>query len=326
MRPTDSDGITTVDTVLLGRPGLCAAYLLREHDRAAIIDCGTALAAPRLMAALQQQGLQPEQVDWLIVTHIHLDHAGAAGALLQQLPNARLVVHPRGAAHLIDPGKLIAGATAVYGEQHMLANFGHPLPIDPARVIEASDEQIIELNGRPLLLLDTPGHASHHICIVDQRSGGIFSGDTFGLSYPPLDTAAGPFIYPTTTPVQFDPPRLHRSIDRLMAQQPRRFHLTHYGTLDASQKLSDDLHQQIDTLVSIAKRLEFRLAAGEPREQQLRIELRAAAGQALRQHGCTLSDAAIDDILHMDVTLNAQGLEVWLQRRARRRENGSGSQ
>ena len=323
MRPADSDGISTVDTVLLQRPGLCAAYLVREHDRAAFIDCGTALAAPRLMAALQQQGLRPEQVDWLIVTHIHLDHAGAAGALLQQLPNAKLVVHPRGAAHMIDPGKLIAGATAVYGEQHMLANFGHPLPIDAGRVVEAADGQVIDLNGRPLLLLDTPGHASHHICIVDQRSGGIFSGDTFGLSYPALDTAAGPFIYPTTTPVQFDPEQLHHSIDRLVAQQPSRFHLTHFGPIAASQRLSDNLHRHIDTLVAIAKKLEFTQPPGETREQQLRLELRAAVGQAVQQHGCTLSDTEVGDILDMDIALNSQGLEVWLQRRARKRDSGS---
>lgn len=321
MRPADSHGISTVDTVLLGRTGLCAAYLLREQDRAAIIDCGTALAAPRLMAALQQQGLQPEQVDWLIVTHIHLDHAGAAGALMQQLPNARLVVHPRGSAHMIDPGKLIAGATAVYGEQKMLADFGLPVPIDPERVIEAADEQTIDLNGRPLQLLDTPGHASHHICIVDPRSGGIFSGDTFGLSYPALDSPAGPFIYPTTTPVQFDPQQLHHSIDRLMAQGPKRFHLTHYGTVSASIRLSDDLHRHIDTLVDIAKAQEFRLPAGDSREKKLRSEIRAAAEQAIRQHGCTLDTAAIDAVLGMDVALNSQGLEVWLQRRARRRED-----
>ena len=322
MRPADSDGISTVDTVLLGRAGLCAAYLVRERERAAIIDCGTARSAPRLMAALRQQRLQPDQVDWLIVTHIHLDHAGAAGTLMQQLPNARLVVHPRGAAHMIDPGKLIAGATAVYGEQHMLANFGHPLPIDPDRVIKASDEQVIDLNGRPLQLLDTPGHASHHIGIIDPRSGSIFSGDTFGLSYPTLDSPAGPFIYPTTTPVQFNPEQLHRSIDRLMAQQPRRFYLTHYGAVAASQTLSDDLHRHIDSLVSIAKEQEFRWPPGEQREQRIRKQIRKAVQGALQQHGCTLDNAAIDDILHMDVALNSQGLEVWLQRRARQRDNG----
>ena len=321
LRPADSDGITTIDTLLLDRPGLCAAYLIREGDRAAFIDCGAALSAPRLLAALQQQGLHPEQVDWLIVTHIHLDHAGAAGTLLRQLPNAKLVVHPRGAAHMIDPSRLIAGATAVYGEQYMAANFGQLLPVDAGRVVEAVDEQVIDLNGRPLLLLDTPGHANHHICIVDQRSGGIFSGDTFGLSYAALDSPAKAFIFPTTTPVQFDPERLHQSIDRLMAQQPQRFHLTHFGPIAASQSLADDLHRHIDGLVHISEQLEFSLPAGDTREQQLRADIRTRVDQALRRQGCTLSAAAIGEVMDMDIELNSQGLEVWLQRRAKRREH-----
>jgi len=312
------DGIVTIDTGLLDQPQLCAAFLIHHQGHAAFIDCGTSLALPRLLQALQQQQLRPEQVDWLIVTHIHLDHAAGAGALLQQLPNARLLVHPRGAPHMIAPSKLLAGAAAVYGEQRMTRMFGAMLPVDEQRVVEAQDGQQVQLGDRMLQILDTPGHALHHICISDPHSGAIFTGDTFGLSYRALDSVQGAFVFPTTTPVQFDPEALHRSVDRLMAQQPERFYLTHYGAIAASPALRDDLHRRIDGLANIA--LDAEAIAGPHREQTIRSRMEHYLIDELHAHQCPLPDTRIREIIDMDLHLNAQGLEVWLQRRARQRE------
>src|SRR5262249_7769502 len=154
----------------------------------------------------------------VLLTHVHLDHAGGAGLLLQSLPNARAVIHPRGARHLIDPAKLIAGSIEVYGEQKFRELYGDIVPISQERVWIAEDGLRVTLGGsRELELIHTPGHALHHYCIVDRAAQAIFSGDTFGVSYREFDTARGEFIFPTTTPVHFDPVALHGSVDRLMS-------------------------------------------------------------------------------------------------------------
>ncbi|HEX5305969.1 MAG TPA: MBL fold metallo-hydrolase, partial [Dyella sp.] len=190
---SNEHGIHTIDTGFV-RQQFDAAYLVVEGDRAAFIDCGTNYAVPRMLAALDAAGLTPEHVDWLILTHVHLDHAGGAGELIAQLPNAKLVVHSRGARHMIDPSQLWAGASAVYGEAVMDETYGRLRPIPAERVVEAPDGHVVHLAGRPLLCIDTPGHARHHITIYDERANVCFTGDTFGLSYRELDTDKGPFI------------------------------------------------------------------------------------------------------------------------------------
>ena len=316
----NDQGVVTIDTGLLNHQHIAAAYLIHADGHAAFIDCGTSWAVPRLLAALKQQRLTVAQVDWLIVTHIHLDHAGGASALLDQLPNARLLVHPRGAAHMIDPTRLVAGATAVYGEQLMRRNFGSLAAIDPDRVVSGADQQVVDIGGRQLRLLDTPGHASHHFCIVDEQGQGIFTGDTLGLSYRALDSANGAFVFPTTTPVQFDPDALRRSIDYVMAQQPRRLYLTHYGEIAASPDIAADLQRRVSDLADIAIAAE---SLTTDREQHIRAELEKYLLAELRDHGCPRSPTEVADIMGMDLSLNAQGLEVWLQRRAKRQQGWS---
>jgi glyoxylase-like metal-dependent hydrolase (beta-lactamase superfamily II) len=311
--PDYKHNIVTIDTGLNGKDDLAAAFLLWSGDHAAFIDCGTSLAVPRMLAALDRQGFAPNQVDYLIATHIHLDHAGGAGALMRHLPNARLIVHPLGSRHLLDPAKLIAGATAVYGTRTMAANFGDILPVDPERLDEATDQQVIDLNGRRLRLLDTPGHARHHLCVIDEQSRSIFTGDTFGASYRCFDTDQGAFIFPATTPVQFDPPALHHSMDRLIAERPLRWYLTHYGVVDATPKLAADLHRRVDGLVAIAESVGSNNRQG--REQRLFQAMQDYLIDELRAHGCSLPSGRIIELMTMDLELNAQGLEVWLQRR-----------
>ena len=200
-------GIHVVDTGF-HRDRFDAAYLMVHGGQVAIIDTGTNHAVPRLLATLAALGLATDAVDWVIPTHVHLDHAGGAGLLMQQLPSARLLVHPRGARHLIDPSALWAGATAVYGPEEMARSYGELVPVAAERVDTSHDGMTVTLAGRPLLLADTPGHARHHHCVWDAASRGWFTGDTFGLSYREFDTARGAWIVPTSTPVQFDPPAL----------------------------------------------------------------------------------------------------------------------
>ena len=302
-------GIHTIDTGFV-RPHFDAAYLIVENGRGAFIDCGTNHSVPRMLAALDQAGIGAADVDWLILTHVHLDHAGGAGELIAQLSNAKLVVHPRGARHMIDPSVLWAGASAVYGEAVMETTYGRLRPIPAERVIEAPDGHIVDLAGRPLLCIDTPGHAKHHLSVYDERANVCFTGDVFGLSYREFDTVNGPFILPTTSPVQFDPDALHTSIDRLIALKPAAMFLTHYDRVEHVDKLGADLHVQIDAMVALAR------AADDRRDRHAALvaaltDLYAARAEA---HGWTQGRGALVQLLHMDIELNAQGLAVWLDR------------
>ena len=303
-------GIHTIDTGFV-RPQFDAAYLLVHAGHAAFIDCGTNHAVPRLLEGLAATGMQPSQVNWLILTHVHLDHAGGAGELMAQLPNARLAVHPRGARHMIDPSQLWAGALAVYGADVMENAYGRLRPVPAERVVEAPDQFVIDLGSRLLRCLDTPGHAKHHMAIYDEYARACFTGDTFGLSYRELDTAKGPFILPTTTPVQFDPEALHASIDRLLALKPEAMYLTHYGRVENVEHLAVMLHDLIDAMVKLARHADD----GAPnRHSRLATGLADLYATRLAEHGWHGGRAALMHWLGTDVELNAQGLGVWLDR------------
>ncbi|MDT8364623.1 MAG: MBL fold metallo-hydrolase [Nitrosomonas sp.] len=317
MMPTDFQAVPAVTDYATGisvidaqyhRPGRAAIHLVVENGVAALIDTGTRFSVPGVMAVLAQKNIAPEQVAYVFLTHIHLDHAGGASEFMRQLPNAQLVVHPRGAAHMINQVKLVAGVMAVYGEAAFRRMYGEIEPIAAERVVEAPDETIIELDGRPLLLLDTPGHARHHYCIHDARSESIFSGDTFGVSYREFDVSGLEFVFPTTSPVQFDPQAAHASIDRLMALQPRQAFLTHFGRIEHLEHHATQLHELIDAFVRIAREA----SAHSERHAGMVAALNTLLLQKLAVHGCTLSTATITSLLQTDIELNAQGLAIWL--------------
>ena len=314
MAPTIIDydyGISTIDVEFV-RPNLAASHLIVDSGEAAFVDVGTSYSAPVLLNALATKGLAREQVRYVCVTHVHLDHAGGAGELMRHLPNATLVVHPRGERHMVDPSKLMAGTIAVYGEETTRRLYGDIPPIPQQRVHAVADNEGLELGQRTLRFLDTPGHAYHHYCVYDESAAAVFSGDTFGISYRELDTAKGAFIFPTTTPIHFDPEAAHGSIDRLLSLAPRAIYLTHFSEVTELQRLGADLHADLDAFVAIA---EASGADGEDRAVRIRTALRGYLGERLAGHGCALSDDRVDDVLNMDLQLNAQGLEVWLERR-----------
>ncbi len=303
-----SDGVFVIDTGF-HRPMFDASFLLVESGRAAFIDTGTNFAVPRLLATLANLGLAPSAVDYVIPTHVHLDHAGGAGLLMQSLPNATLLVHPRGARHMIDPQALYQGALAVYGQAEMDSAYGSLVAVPAERVQATADGMTVHLGGRPLLIIDTPGHARHHHCIWDERSRGWFTGDTFGLSYREFDTAQGAWIMPTSTPVQFEPEPLRNSIQRLLAREPDWMYLTHYGRVGDVRRLAGLLFEQIDAMVTLA--LAQRGASG--RHAALKAGLTQRCREQLERHGLQNIDAGIAG-LALDIELNAQGLGIWLDR------------
>ncbi len=303
------NGIVAIDTEY-ARPLQDASHLIIDGGRAAFVDTGTNNSVPLLINALWQRDLDVADVDFVFLTHIHLDHAGGAGLLMQALPNARCVVHPRGALHMADPAKLIAGTEAVYGVEQTREMYGDIQAIDQDRLVIAGDEQWFELNGRKMQALYTEGHALHHYCLSDPVSRGVFTGDSFGVSYRELDTAAGAFIFPTSTPTHFDPDAAHVSVDRIMACKPKQLYLTHYSRVRDLDRLAADMHAGIDAYT------EMTLAAKDADDPYAMIL--AAMSDYLktraRDHGFVGDDETLHSILEIDIVLNTKGLVFWLQR------------
>ncbi|GAB4037097.1 MAG: MBL fold metallo-hydrolase [Rubrivivax sp.] len=304
-------GIHAIDTGFQ-RPRFDAAYLVVQDGRAAFIDTGTNFAVPRLLGLLDALGLPREAVDHVIPTHVHLDHAGGVGTLMQALPRATLWVHPRGLRHMVDPSQLYQGALAVYGRAAMERDYGTLVPVPAERARPTADGMVIELAGRPLLVADTPGHAKHHHCLWDEASRGWFTGDTFGLSYREFDTARGAWIVPTSTPVQFEPEALKASVERLLARDPACMYLTHYSRVTDVPRLGALFLSLLEETVQRARRL----APGAGRHAALCEMLRDLYISSLQAHGCQADNRQIIEWLTVDVELNAQGLAIWLDRAA----------
>lgn len=306
-----NDGITAIDTEY-ARPLQDASHLIVEGGVAAFVDTGVNSSVPLLLDALGQQDLDVGDVAILFLTHIHLDHAGGAGLLMQSLPNARCIIHPRGERHMIDPAKLVAGTEAVYGKQETREIYGEILPIDAKRIDVAGDEQWFELNGRAMQTIYTEGHARHHYVLHDPQSRGVFAGDSFGVSYRELDTAAGEIVFPTTTPVHFDPPEAHKAVDRIMGCEPQQVYLTHYSRVRNLDRLAGEMHEGIDAYVAMARKHQ-----AEPnRAEALQASMFEYFVQRLMDHGYSGDREMVRSTLGIDLDLNVQGLEVWLDRQA----------
>ncbi len=305
------DGIHAFDSGY-GRPMLDAIHLIEDEGQVAIVDTASKGCVPRILEALAELGRRVEDVAYVLLTHIHLDHAGGAGALLRELPRAQLVVHPRGARHMADPAKLWAGTVAVYGEDQAIALYGELVPVPSARIVEAVDGRRLPLGSREIEVFDTPGHARHHVCYHDTRARAFFTGDTFGLSYRELDVDGRQAIWPTTTPVQFEPEAMHASIDRMMACHPKAMYLTHFSRITDLARHAADLHRLIDAHVAVAE-----AAEGEGKALEHNIEAgltRLLFDEAARQ-GWTLPPGELLAVMRMDVELSAQGLACWLRSR-----------
>lgn len=302
-------GISAIDAEYY-RPGLAAIHLIVEGSTVALVDTGTYFSVPGVIEILHQRNISLESISYLFLTHIHLDHAGGAGEFMCCFPNAKLVVHPRAVRHMVDPSRLIKSAMAVYGEENFRRMYGEIRPVDASRIIEATDKFSLKMNGRTLLFLDTPGHARHHYCIFDETSRSFFTGDTFGVSYREFDVNGIEFVFPTTTPVQFDPLAAHHSLDRIMSYDPQYAFLTHYSRIGNLAHHAKVMHELIDAYVTIARNISIQRSDGD-------ISLVKRLGELLTQrikaHGCTLSQDKIHDLLSMDVNLNAEGLKCWLE-------------
>lgn len=308
------DGIFTIDAHYV-RPGRASSHMIIENGKAAFIDVGTTLSKDYLLDAVRQNGLTPDDVQYIIVTHIHLDHAGGAGILMQECPNATLVVHPKGARHMIQPEKLIQASIDIYGKETFQRLYGEIPPIPENRVMTVDDCGTIDFQGRKLEFLDTPGHARHHFCVWDETSDSFFTGDTMGLFYHELQVVGRPpFLIPTTTPAAFEPERLIESMNRLLSYKPKRFYLTHFGPVDYHPESVQSLIDLISGHAAIGKET-------EPLEDKaIEEKITSLLIQAYRNHTGSNDDCSwIGEFLQNDIALNASGVRVWAER-SRQRE------
>lgn len=296
-------GITCLDADYVA-PGTACFYLLESAGEYAVVETGTSRSLDNLEVLLEERAIDPDRIRYVIPTHVHLDHAGGAGAMMAAFAGAQLLVHPRGARHMIDPAWLVDAAKAVYGEELFGALYGEVLPVPASRVREMADGDTVELGGRALEFRHTEGHARHHLCVWDERSRGWFCGDMFGVCYRGLRLPAGDFLLPSTTPTQFDPDAYAGSLALLESYAPQRLYLTHFGALAFSAAKRRLLAEQVETYRDLA------LGAGDDAAALEELLMRDAL-QRLRAFDPALDETAMRDLLRFDMQLNAQGLVHW---------------
>ena len=304
-----NDGIYCIDARYIC-PGNACCYLIVEDNEIAIIETGTAFTAEGIDEALYSLGLRKEMVRYIIPTHVHLDHAGCAGVLMQKYTDAQLVIHPRGARHMVNPDKLIAGSKAVYGNRKFRELYGEVVPVPEHRTITMKDKDKLYLKKRILEFRHTPGHADHHFCIWDQVSHGWFSGDTFGISYEQIGDKLNRFIFPTTSPVQFDPDKLLRSIDLIMEYKPKQIFLTHYSVIKEPAKKAKILREQIESYREIANELRF----SSNREEEIFTAIKVMTLSNIASKFPCHDIKMVEELLELDFKLNAQGIDIWISK------------
>lgn len=301
----------TIDVDVL--PRFTAVYLRVAGDECAFIEAHTAHALPKLMAALEARRLRPEAVRWVVVTHAHLDHAAGASALLARCPNAQLLAHPRAARHLIDPSKLVASATAVYGAERFAKLYGRIDPIPAERVRALEDGARFPLGDAELQVFHTAGHAKHHFIVDDPALSTVYTGDTFGLVYPALQRG-GRFAIATTSPTDFDANEARRSIDRVLSLGREAACLTHFDEVRDLDEVAAQLRRWIDRSEAWVASVRERGETDEAAHGRISAAIRSAIQEEARNLGLSFDDGDMQ-LLALDIDLNAQGLVVAARRK-----------
>ena len=313
--------VHTIDTFYTGREAIAAAYLIEGRDGFAFVETNTNAAVPRLLDALRERGASPDQVRYVIITHIHLDHAGGAGSLIAACPNATLLAHPRAAPHAIDPHKIAKGARAVYGDERFAELYGELVPVPEDRVRIMHDGETLDLGERELTFLHTRGHANHHFCVHDHRASAVFTGDAFGLIYPQLQGQArgsGVLALCSTTPTDFDAEAAVASVDRILATGAARVFPTHFGEQRELDEAAGQLRAQLERYGGIVDAADSSGRDDDALDQYCLARTQALMREVLDAAGLA-DDAAALALTDLDTRLNAQGLAFAVRKRRYKR-------
>ncbi|MBA3737489.1 MAG: MBL fold metallo-hydrolase [Actinobacteria bacterium] len=313
-----ADGITAIDTFMGGRARYTAAYLL-DAAEPTLVETGPGTSVEPVAESLAKLGMTSDELAHIVLTHIHLDHAGGVGQLAARFPSATVWVHERGAPHLVDPSRLVASTARVWGEQEMRELFGPALPVDKGRVRSLLDADVIRMGDRELGVLDTPGHASHHVALVDSRTGAVFTGDALGIHVPDL-----PVLRPATPPPEFDLERYVASIERIRAAARSILLFAHFGQLvDAAATCDLAIRRVRDWAAVVEGALR---ETEDPDELTARLEAAALADIETGAEA-TLDLAMLEDRLRLlsSIKMNAQGLTRYWKRRLDRKDRELGA-
>ncbi len=304
------NGIYAIDSGYI-RKEFASIHFIVEKNKVAIVDTGTNHSVAKVLEALKTLNLSKHSVEWIFLTHIHLDHAGGAGNLMSIFANAKVAVHSKGLRHMVNPDRLWKAVIDVYGIEIATKEYGQIIPIPEDRIVVVGEGDTLFLGERAFEFWNAPGHANHHVFILDKKSRSIFTGDTFGVSYREMDSAKGAFAFISSTPSQFDPHAAENSIRRIMESDVSQVYLTHYSQLTNIQYTGNCLLQLVDDYVKIAEDN----ANTEDVSKNIEKSLIQLLCQRANCHGVTVSNKDLNDILAFDVKLNASGLATWLERR-----------
>lgn len=302
-----------VETDYTGQQGVAAAYVVTHANGVYVCETNTAHAVPAILQAIADAGYTPDDVTHVIITHIHLDHAGGASALMAACPKATLLAHPRAAPHAIDPSRIVAGATAVYGAERFEALYGTIHPIDAGRVRAMEHGETLPIGGHPLVFLHTRGHANHHMVIHDEAESAVFTGDSFGIAYPGLPG----IVFPSTSPTDFDADLARESLRTIVGTGAKTAWLTHFGAVTDLAGVAERLDGQLEAYGALVDRLDASGVEGDALQQQA-SEAVDAFFEALVPHPTPDQRALIE----IDRDLNGQGVAIAVARRRKRRARG----
>ena len=313
-----ADGITAIDTFMGGRARYTAAYLL-DAAEPTLVETGPGTSVEPVAAALDDLGIEPRALAHMVLTHIHLDHAGGVGQLAARFPMSTVWVHERGAPHVVDPSRLVASTARVWGEREMRELFGPAAPVADERVRPLHDGDVIRMGDRDLEVLDTPGHASHHVALVDSRTGVVFTGDALGIHVPDL-----PVLRPATPPPEFDLERYVASIERIRDAARSILLFAHFGPLpdvDATCELA--IRRVRDWAGVVENALH---ETEDPDELAARLEA-AALDDIETGSEAKLDLEMLEDRLRLlsSIRMNAQGLARYWQKRREREKQEPGA-
>ncbi len=309
------DGIYLVDTLYLGIERFAASYFLEDSGEIAVIETNTNHAIPRILNAVKNAGFSTASIKYIILTHIHLDHAGGAGLIMKELPDAQLVVHPRGARHMISPEILIESVKQVYGEDEYRKLYGEIISIPKERVISITGGESVMVGSRELKMIESPGHAKHHNVVYDEFSGSVFSGDAFGIGYPRFRYNKGELIFPSTSPVQFDPKSSLSTFKMIKELDPVRILLTHFGSIENVTEVYEQLGILINSIEIAASQRYSEGLRGDDLNEALTIDIwKMFEKRILEIRESNLSE---DEKKHLffDADLNGKGAAVYITRK-----------
>ncbi|WP_212926224.1 MBL fold metallo-hydrolase [Oceanobacillus sp. J11TS1] len=301
-------GISLIDGFDFGVSGRTGAYVI-EEDALTIVETGPSPSVPYIKQGLEQLGYSLADVKNIIVTHIHLDHAGGAGRLLELCPHATLYVHPKGRRHLVDPKKLAAGARAIYGER--FSELYDPIvPVREERIVEKKEGDTLQIaEGRTFEFLDTPGHARHHLGIYDPVSNGMFTGDTAGIQYQELIPHGVDFFLPSTSPNHFDPAAMKQSLQRFREKQLDYIYFGHFGETNLVEEALDQVEEWLNLFVKEAKDA---VAAGKGYDE-IAENLFKHVQSKLQERGID-EEHEVYQMIRVDLQLSALGMVDYLQK------------